>query len=121
MTQQPIPGPHSHAQRPEASSGQSGTEHTFEEFQGAAGDVEPDRAACDRWLLTAEGESMTHTGPFHEAAELAERAWIAQRGEPEGDLVWLRRRHGVWQLLYQEGDGSLMDTKIKVRPRGDIR
>ena len=85
------------------------TEHEAPQRQSAPG--------AGSWLLTAVGESMTHDGPLHEAAELAERSWIAHRGKPEGDLVWLRRQHGVWQLPYQEGDGSLIDTKIKVRAR----
>lgn len=69
------------------------------------------------WLLTAVGESMTHTGPFHEAAELAERSWIARYGRPEGALVWSRGDDDVWSLLHQESDGGLMPTQIKVRAR----
>lgn len=72
-------------------------------------------AASQKWLLTAVGESMTHAGPFHEAAELAERSWIAVNGADEGALVWSRRADGSWSLLHQQDDGGLMPTQIKVR------
>jgi hypothetical protein len=72
-------------------------------------------AASQKWLLTAVGESMTHTGPFHEAAELAERSWIAANGTDEGALVWSREPDGSWSLLHQQDDGGLMPTQIKVR------
>lgn len=75
-------------------------------------------ADAQKWLLTAVGESMTHTGPFHEAAELAERSWTAACGTGDADdgaLVWSRGEGGVWSLLHQEGDGGLMPTQIKVR------
>jgi hypothetical protein len=75
-------------------------------------------AASQKWLLTAVGESMTHTGPFHEAAELAERSWIAANGADEGALVWSRDPDGSWSLLHQESDGGLMPTQIKVRAYG---
>jgi hypothetical protein len=82
----------------------------------------PARAAVasQRWLLMVVGELMMHTGPFHEAAELAERSWIAACGTDgdEGALVWLRGENGSWSLLHQEDDGGLMPTQIKVRAHG---
>lgn len=80
----------------------------------------PARAAVapQKWLLTAVGESMVHAGPFHEAAELAERSWTVAYGTDDADdgaLVWSRGAGGVWSLLHQEGDGGLMPTQIKVR------
>jgi hypothetical protein len=75
----------------------------------------PTVVASQEWLLTAVGESMTHTGPFHEAAELAERSWTATNGADDGALVWSRDAGGSWSLLHQESDGGLMPTQIKVK------